>query len=35
MLRHGSQIRTQLSAAGPTNRLQPKVIKTIIIIIKA
>ena len=30
--RHGSQIRPQLSAAGPTNRPQAKVIKTILII---
>ena len=28
--RHGSQILLQLSAAGPTNRPQPKVIKSII-----
>ena len=32
ILRHGSQIRPQLSAAGPTNRPQPKVIVTIVII---
>ena len=31
-IRHGSQIRPQLSAASPTNRLQPKVIITIVII---
>ena len=31
-LRHGSQIRPQLSAASPTNRPQPKVIITIVII---
>ena len=30
--RHGRQIRLQLSAAGPTNRPQAKVIKTILII---
>ena len=32
ILRHGSQIRPQLSAAGLTNRPQAKVIKTILII---
>ena len=31
-VRHVSQIRPQLSAAGPTNRPQAKVIKTILII---
>ena len=30
--RHGSQIWPQLSAAGPTNRPQPKIIITIVII---
>ena len=34
MLRHGNQIRPQLSAASPTNRPQHKVIITIIMIIK-
>ena len=32
IIRHGSQIRLQLSAASPTNRPQPKVIITIVII---
>ena len=32
VFRHGSQIRLQLSAASPTNRPQPKVIETIVII---
>ena len=32
VLRHGSQIRPQLSAASPTNRPQPKDIITIVII---
>ena len=32
LLRRGSQIRLQLSAAGPNNRPQPKVIITIAII---
>ena len=31
-IRHGSQIRPQLSAASPTNRPQPKVIVAIVII---
>ena len=32
IFRHGSQIRLQISAASPTNRPQPKVIKTIVMI---
>ena len=32
VFRHGSQIRSQLSAASPTNRPQPKVMITLVII---
>ena len=32
MVRHGSQIQLQLSAASPTNRPQPKVIITTVLI---